>query len=458
MRGRWLGVLVLLSACSGPRRGTGGDWTLTVTTPDGGQQDLDLSLTTRDSVLTGTLSGGPFHDQPIAGGGVRGDSLWFQVRVVRPEGTSRVFAFAGRVATGGMSGTVTGRGQDEHATFTAVRASGSARAAGRRGAGGERRHVRAGGAGATPQGADPVPQPAIQATLAAFDHDDVVGMGVLSYANQDFDQFILDLVRDPAFAAKVNDIAVECGNARYQPVLDRYIAGDSVAWRDVEPVWRNTTQPFCGVTTFYEELFPLVRRVNQSLPPARRIRVLAGDPPVDWRAARRDARPPDRDSSIASVMEREVLAKHRKALMIFGVLHLMHHGHGAVGRYEQAGDSGRTFVIMAHNGFGPGNDALEGRLASWPVPSLAALRGTWLDDVDYSFLFGDRMPPRISERVDGYLYLGPARLLLNQPIPARVMMDTAYMAELRRRLAGTPMGPDRIAREAAKYDIFFADQ
>lgn len=49
--------------------------------------------------------------------------------------------------------------------------------------------------------------------------------------------------------------------------------------------WQNTTQPF---TTFdipiYEEFFRTVRAVTQSLPHEHQIRVLLGDPPIDWDA------------------------------------------------------------------------------------------------------------------------------------------------------------------------------
>lgn len=81
----------------------------------------------------------------------------------------------------------------------------------------------------------------------------------------------------------------------------------------------------CGTSGFFEQLFPLVRAINEQLPPAKRVRVLAGDSPVNWdqlisAEAMMDAPRKffDRDGSIASVMEKEVLAKHRKALMLFG--------------------------------------------------------------------------------------------------------------------------------------------
>jgi hypothetical protein len=93
------------------------------------------------------------------------------------------------------------------------------------------------------------------------------------------DDFYLDLIRNPTFPGEVNDIAVECGNSLYQPILERYIAGQDVPLTEVREVWRNTTQPTCGFSTFYERLFPLVRRINQKLPPSNKLRVLACDPP-----------------------------------------------------------------------------------------------------------------------------------------------------------------------------------
>ena len=93
----------------------------------------------------------------------------------------------------------------------------------------------------------------------------------------------------------------------------------------------------------------------------------------------------DRDGSIAGVMEREVLAKHHRALMLFGINHIRH-GEAAVGRYE-ARYPGVTFVIGDHHGFGDltplarYNDDLERRMSSWPVPSLVTMRGTWLDNL-----------------------------------------------------------------------------
>jgi hypothetical protein len=83
----------------------------------------------------------------------------------------------------------------------------------------------------------------------------------------------------------VNDIVVEFGNALYQDTIDAFVLnGQPVADADLRPVWRNTTQS--PVQTWdapvYEQFFRRVRAVNWTLPPSKRVRVLLGDPPLDW--------------------------------------------------------------------------------------------------------------------------------------------------------------------------------
>lgn len=340
-------------------------------------------------------------------------------------------------------------------------------------------------------GSDPKPDDATKAILAAFDKYEVVGMGA-AHGNQDLDDFILDLIRNPGLASKINDVVVECGNSLYQPTLDRYIAGDDVPLGEVRKVWRNTTQPMCGVSAFYEQLFPLVRRINQKLPPGKKLRVLGGDPPIDWTKAQDDHRQfMMRDPAIASVMKKEVLSKHRKALMFFGVGHLYHRGElegdgTAVELYEKD-YPGVTLVIADHEGFGNGspfaqyNNELEARMASWPVPSLVRqMAGTWLADLldkTYSsgnVFFGkgpggkplEPIPAeerRFSQMADAYLYLGPRDLLLSEPRPAETFLNKDYVAELQRRAAVMGGGPVWDEADPAKvsdrdYTPFWYDE
>jgi len=205
---------------------------------------------------------------------------------------------------------------------------------------------------------DPKPEDAIQAILAAFSTYQVVGMNAAHHL-KDQDDFILSLIRHPGLPTAVNDIVVECGNSLYQSTLDRYIAGEDVPVSEVRQVWRNTTQTMCSVSAFYEELFPLVRGVNQRLTPEKRLRMLAGDPPIDWHmvnsragAAYVEQFLDRRNTKLASLMEKEVFGKRRKALMLYGSGHLFHGiEENAVGLYENR-HPGVTFVIFTHGSYG----------------------------------------------------------------------------------------------------------
>jgi len=290
---------------------------------------------------------------------------------------------------------------------------------------------------------DPKPESAVTGILAAFQKYSVVGM-MHGHGYKDVDDFILGLVRHPAFPDVVNDIVVECTNSRHQAILDRYIAGEDVRFEDARQAWEDV-QPGC--LDAHVSLFPLVRRINQRLAPEKRLRVIAGEPPMDWTTITREeigrwllrgimgigTTGNSRDSSMALVVAREVLAKQRKALLLYGTGHLLHQmSGGGVNLYERQ-RPGVTFVIdLLSTCPGARNDwrrELHDRAAAWPVPSIALIRNTSVADVREESL-------RIGDNIDAFLYLGPSDFALRQPTPSHVLADSAYMAELRRRHAG----------------------
>lgn len=312
---------------------------------------------------------------------------------------------------------------------------------------------------------DAPPEPAIPAILKAFETYEVVALPA-AHGEKDIDDFILSLIRDPRFPTLVNDIVVECGNVRYQPILDRYIAGENVPFTEVQHVWRDTTvQQMCGASGFYEQLYPLVRSLNQHLPASSRLRVVAADPPIDWSKIRsyEDLTPFfDRDGSIASVMEQEVLSKHRKALMLFGIFHLLHGGGpgdgDAVTRYERH-YPGRTFVISEFFNYGTGDEPLGDVNAPGGVwPSLLRTKHSSLgrltldsfipspittdQDCNVIDAFTGNSSKTVTNQIDAFLYLGPQKLRLTEPLPADIALDRAYRSEWLRRmkLVGMP-GP-----------------
>src|SRR5687768_16589653 len=85
------------------------------------------------------------------------------------------------------------------------------------------------------------PLDAIATILDAFRTHAVVAIDE-PHGDEQSHAFRLSLIRDPRFAAAVNDILVEFGNSRYQAVIDRFVSGERVPDEDLTKVWQNTTQ------------------------------------------------------------------------------------------------------------------------------------------------------------------------------------------------------------------------
>jgi uncharacterized iron-regulated protein len=152
-------------------------------------------------------------------------------------------------------------------------------------------------------------------------------LGEGTHGNEQGHTFRLALIRDPRFASTVNDIVVEFGSARYQDLMDRFVRGEDVPAALLRQVWQNTTQATAvWDRPIYEEFYRAVRAVNASLPKDRQIRILLGDPPIDWNSVRTvddvTRAIGQRDQHAAELIQREVFAKKRRALVIYGDMHL----------------------------------------------------------------------------------------------------------------------------------------
>lgn len=123
----------------------------------------------------------------------------------------------------------------------------------------------------------------VAAIVDAFQTYQVVAISD-AHGNEQNQAFIKSLIRDPRFAATVNDIVIEFGNARYQSLVDRFVRGERVSDDSLRLVWQNTTIP--NEIPVDTEFFSVVRSVNATLPRERKIRLLLGDPPIDWSAVR----------------------------------------------------------------------------------------------------------------------------------------------------------------------------
>jgi|TARA_B100000315_G_scaffold186180_1_gene175468 erythromycin esterase-like protein len=66
------------------------------------------------------------------------------------------------------------------------------------------------------------------AILEAFQTHQVVALSEGGHGNEQSHAFRLALIRDPRFAATVDDIVVEFGNSLYQDTMDRYVQGADI--------------------------------------------------------------------------------------------------------------------------------------------------------------------------------------------------------------------------------------
>lgn len=171
-----------------------------------------------------------------------------------------------------------------------------------------------------------VPLAPVTAVLDALRSNQVVGLGLGAHNNLQGHAFLLSLIRHHEFPGTGTDLVVECGNARYQDTMDRFVAGEDVADL-LRRTWQDTTQPHSGCDVpIHEQLYRTVRSLNASRPAGQQVRIVLGDPPMDWDSPTaeqdRDAFMTMRVSQPAQLIQREVLAKGRRALVVYGQMHL----------------------------------------------------------------------------------------------------------------------------------------
>ena len=298
----------------------------------------------------------------------------------------------------------------------------------------------------------------ISAVLEAFKTHRLVGLGE-SHGLQNHHDVLAMLLSDPRLPAVVDDIVVEFGNAIYQTTIDRFVAGQPVENVDLRPVWRNTTQSPLETwdEPVYEQFYRTVRAANWSLREGKQMRVLLGDPPIDWSRTRTIREwvgfVNQRDTHAAAVVEKQVLARGRRALLCYGAEHLLRVPGNLVSIIEKrTGERTYTIVDLVPSSGDPGGMAR--RLSSYPRNSVLPTAGTWLGKFDTGFI----PPALVSNRTgtvtnpwcgvklgslaDAGIYLGQPDALTGSWWNPAIFLDPAYWAEMQRRhtLQGNPPG------------------
>jgi hypothetical protein len=312
----------------------------------------------------------------------------------------------------------------------------------------------------------PTPTPAapldpISTILDLFKTHDIVAIGE-PHGNEQAAALRVALVRDPRFAEIANDIVIEAGSSRYQAIVDRFVSGQSVPDATLRHAWQDTTVAnFLWERPIYEQFVRAVRAVNVSRGRQSRLRLLLGDPPIDWNAVRTSddllkwLR--ERDVSAANIIRDQVLAKRHRALVVYGEGHFWRHdaGDNLVTRLARSGTSIVTISTPIQTELAD----VQPDVATWPVPSLAWLRGTVIGATEFGYFFPNpRMTTdsrRYEDQVDAVLYLGPPPTMTTSMLPAALCADEQYVLMRVARMQldpgppGAPTPRERLTRNCA---------
>lgn len=333
-------------------------------------------------------------------------------------------------------------------------------------------------------------RPAADGIFAAFKQHPLVGLGD-AHGLAEEGEFYKQLIRDPRFAAEVGNVVFEAASSSHQATLDRYLNGEDVPRAELRRVWSDAIGWATPPSAMYPQFLAAVRAANLKLRPARRIRVWAGGPPADWSAikTREDFFPllTQRDSYAAELIEGQILAHGKKAVVIYGGLHFfplptppgVPPELGLRGRVEVT-HPGAFYLVQPYFGFlQPGCSSGFEAETRWPAGSLIApVKGTSVEALLLRPGCTVTPPPRRAPGAtpvapealartqsdflrrqsgadaDALLYLGPAASLTRSLDDTDLTADPAYAAEIQRRLPITGGPADfmsRLVKEKRPY-------
>jgi hypothetical protein len=282
----------------------------------------------------------------------------------------------------------------------------------------------------------------IPAIARQFDSHSVIQLGEYHRSLQ-IHAFIQQMLHDPRFVCRADDVVVEFGNSRLQKLADTYASGGTLAEAEIASMYRETSVPLTWNTPVYRAVYDTVREINRTHLCKHPVRLVLGDGPLDWSkvATAKDLEPfADRDAAMADTVDREVFAKHHRAFLITGEFHAEKKTHDEADGLRTAQiierrHPGSLFVIVTV----PSPDAAAA-LKLGPAPGFRAVHGTDIDNKPFAITkegwtaAGPAKPDgfTIGEVVDGVLNVGGNASLFPSP---EIYLDETYARELRRRAA-----------------------
>jgi len=298
----------------------------------------------------------------------------------------------------------------------------------------------------------------------ALERYPIVLMGEGNHLAAEPHEVLRRILSDDRIMETLDVVIVEFATATHQDVLDAFIRGEDVPIDELSAVWRNTsTSPIAPWDSpLYLAFLETVRDANRRLPPGRKVRVIAGDPPVDWPSIetgedyRRAIRP--RDPYVAGIAMEQAFGLGKRVLVVYGGGHLMRPPMGPgdprnpITSYILAEHPGTAWVIefmwptrtgLAHriDELVPGHAyrAAEHWSGSPPAPLLFPGTRSLVTDPETGEQSWQEVPLYeglvVRDIFDALIYLGLEDRWTTVPPDLDPEKDAAFLAELERRRA-----------------------
>ena len=291
----------------------------------------------------------------------------------------------------------------------------------------------------------------------------IVCLGEGVHQAQNPHALIKTLLSDGEVLNALDVVIVEFATSRYQAVLDDFIMGRDVPYAELCRAWRDTsTSPITPWNSpLYYELLQLIRANNRSLTPDKQLRVLGGDPPIEWEQIKNREEfqnaPKQRNAYVSNLAIEQAFKLNKKVLIIYGGAHLPK---VPVGSQDEIRDSITYRIELEYPGsvraiefLRPDDLRIEDRIPELEEGTIYETGDHWIGQINAELLFpetytvvtDEKMGERrwekgvlykgvvVKDIFDALIYIGPSSdwlIVRDAPDPYQ---DDEYWAELNRR-------------------------
>ena len=293
-------------------------------------------------------------------------------------------------------------------------------------------------------------------------HDyNIIGFGEGAHGLENSHHFLLKMFDNQKIQETIDIVIVEFANTDYQHILDKYIFGDDINLNELSNIWRESTQSpgRLGDIPVYFELLKKIRGVNLTLSLKNKIRVVGGDPSINWNTINtlndyKDKIGFKRDTFPAQLAIDFAINDLKKVLLIYSGFHLtkvfdktLAHPTITTTINKQYKDLIKVIEVL-----NPATLQLEEQVKDLPLYSMIDLSKNEIGNLPAEKMFssivnnkGERLSLfdgyTAKDLFDAFIFVGLTTSWKIADIPKDISYDNEYWDELNRRRQIVGMKP-----------------